>query len=1251
MKKYLTIVCTGNNTYHDFSDKEKRNFDVCIIYFNEGKEEYFQSQCEYYFKKKSPKYKLIKETLSSLPWDKYKYIFLPDDDLKISIEDINLLFETAHKSKIELCQPSILLPKYDWKECQKILQLLESEKDQYSVTPLFDLRKKYPEKQSIINGILYGCSYPFLLKKYEDNVIRSTNFIEVQCPLLSVSFLKKIYNVLMDDLVTTGFGIDQVWSQPGIVKNKYVIDFISAVHMNETHFRQYEEFIKGKRKEDDVAEQYRKLTLNPMVEAKNLLEKYSKDNLLITNESFEFYMDNYNIKITCDQGGYETRNNSMIKLITNSYNMLIKGKIKKYKIEGKVYTGDKYKEDINAVNSFAMAGTKDNYNNLIPPFIYDSWEQVGIYNYEDKISSILKASEHKWSDKRVFWIGNCNSNVERWKYIDYSKKHSDKTLFEHIYWTNGTNKEDDMSKITPNFISLEEHTKYRVLLDGIPNGYSGRLPFILSTGRPVIIHERPYEEWFFYNDTFKPWVHYIPLKNISELDKIINWTFDNQEECDQIGKRGQEYVQKYLTYEKIMERFAEVLISKKQKRHSIDPVLTQIKFDNCAFKYSSNMYAKMDIALKSTFKLNHHILKIKIENNKMTILNKVKAYQRREEGLIKIVQMALKYGKIRDGIIYMHVADEYIYQYPELPFMIIAKPENKNGILIPDNTFVDIEPEAKTAIDNNKMINWDENKNMVDEKCNKINKVDKQNKIFFIGQNINMKKTEFNMRKWLFDNQHQFKNLEILLNDKNNYVPVSDFCKYKYLLNLPGMSPWSFRFKFLFLMKSLVINVALLRKYSSSYDKKWINIFDPMFIKNKDYIEIDFEFGSNKSETEIENSLDNLLKNIVLIYNKFEQNQQLYDKIVANGYKKGEKITKKLVAKIAYNIINNYCTIMENNNVNDFKYKGLNYNLMKSFSGKINNVDYKLVGKGVQGNVYILNDYKNKFKWAVKATKLTFGKYDSYREAHFSEMTNTLILNNKNCGFLKYYITEVIDNTSYISMEYAYGDVISWASISERSIDDWKSLIFQVVIAIINLQKLKIIHNDLQPKNILYNNSANVNIHNIQYKIKNKKYNFKTKYVFYVSDFGIAAHPDLEINLLSKEQMNIQNYDIKKFSQTDKKLKAICIKTKYDYNKLIDKFKKLNDDTYVDKIDKLQNKVKGWQLSKNEKDDYIHLHLAYYYIKKGYFDNKEYDDIPQNINHKIPKKIPDEIIKMFNELKMYVGVKKDLNDWLEKYLE
>lgn len=1226
MKKYLAIVCTGNKTYHNFLDKDKRNFDVCIIYFNEGNEDFFKSQSEYFFQRKSPKYKLIKEILPLIPWKDYKYILLPDDDLTISIESLNELFETADKQKIDLCQPSIALPNIDWKILQGVLKLLPNPNDEYSNTPLFEIRKKYPEKQNEINRIIYGCSYPVLLKKYEDSekVIRPVELIEVQCPLLSRSLLHKIYHILQDPLVTTGFGLDQVWSQRGFVENKYVIDYISAIHMNETHFRQYEEMLKGKREEKNVAEQYQKLTMNPMEEAKLLMEKYDIDNITLNSEAFEIYIDNNVCNVAQDYGGYETRNQSMQKLIKDAWDKYIKNQIPHKCIKGIVYTGDRYKKDIRYANCFSMAGEKESYENLIPSFVFESWKEVGINNYEDKINSIIKVSKTKYTDERVFWIGNCNSNPERWKYIDYTKTHPKTTLFQHIHWIKSNTK--DMTKTTPTFVTLEDHTKYRVLLDAIPNGYSGRIPFILATGRPIIIHERPFEQWFFYDGTFKPWVHYIPLKDISELDKIIKWTIDNKEECETIGKNGQEFVLKYLTPEKILERTANVLLSKMQKKHKLDSVYCQIKMDTSAFNYTYNTEKLLDIAMASTFKLDQFILKIEIKNNKMKVLHNVKQYGRRGEGLIKVVDMALKYGKIRDGILYLHVADEFVYQYPNLPIMIIAKPKNKKGILMVDNTFVDIEPETQTAETKSDMINWEKNYKFIQSKCEKIGVEKKMNKVFFIGQNIALKKTDFNIRKWLNEEMNNVKNmpLEVLLTDKSGYIPNSDFCKYKYLLNLPGMSPWSFRFKFLFLMKSLIINIALYRQYGKLYDDKWINIFDSLFIPNKDYIEISYNYNDKENQSD---NLKKILKDIGEIYKIMEKDSEFYNKITNNGYKKGKILNEKNISKIAYNIINSFTSKMANVVPNDFKYKNLDFE--KIVKGQISGIFSRFIGKGIQGNIYSIRDNKLNFNFVIKITENHFGQYDSFREVYFSDMTN----NSKQNCFLKYYDTQIINNKTYMAMQIATGDLIKW-SLESHSLDEWKNMIIQIVIGIIHLQKMKIVHNDLQPKNILFDKKNNT----INYKIKENKYSIKSNYHFYISDFGISAHPDLNVNLLSQEQMESINFDLKKFSRTCEKLKAINVKNKYSYDQLIEIFKK-EKVNFQDKMNKLRNKVKDWKIDSKYKQEYIHLHLAYYYVKKGLFKNDYIDNSP--------KPIPDKIEKIFEELRGWTG---DLNDWLNKYL-
>lgn len=1227
MKKYLAIVCTGNKTYHNFSDKDKRNFDVCIIYFNEGNEDYFKSQSEYFFQRKSPKYKLIKEILPLIPWQKYKYILLPDDDLSISIENINELFETAHKLKLELCQPSILLPNINWKVLQDILSLLPNKELEYSNTPLFDIRKKYPEKQHAINRIIYGCSYPFLLKKYEDieKVVRPVDLIEVQCPLLSRELLEKIYDILQDPLVVTGFGVDQVWSQRGFVENKYVIDYISAIHMNETNFRQYEEMLKGKREQKDVAEQYRNLSMNPIIEAEELMKKYNIDNIILKNEAFEIYLDNDNYELLVDLNGIETRNMSIEKLIKQSWEKYIKDQIPHKCFKGIIYTGDRYKKDIRYKNSLAIAGKSENYENLIPSFVFESWQQVGIDSYEEKIKSIIEASKQvkiKDIDKRVFWIGDCDSNRERWKYIDYSKNNSDTTLFLPLKWVKDGI--EDMTKTTPGFVSLEDHCKYRVLLDEISNGYSYRIPFLLATGRPIIIHEREFEQWFFYDGTFKPWVHYIPLKEMKELDKIIKWTIDNNEECEKIGKTGQDYVLKFLTLDKILQRTANVILSKLQKKHKLDPVKSQIYKDVNSFKYTYNTPKLLDIALYSNFKFDYFITKIEIKNNKLKVLHNVKAFERREEGIIKIVEQALEYGKVRDGIIYLYVMDEYVYQYPQLPIFIIAKPKDKKGILMVDNTFADVEPETKTIGTTSKMISWEDNKKMVINKCDKL--TDKINKIFFIGQNISLKKTDFNIRKWMNEEMTKIKfmPLEVLLTDKSGYVPASDFCKYKYLLNLPGMSPWSFRFKFLFLMKSLIINVALYRQYGKNYDDKWINIFDSLFVPNKDYIEIRYEYDDKENQSE---NLKQVISKIKEIYDIMEKDTDFYNKITDNGYKKGKIITTKNISKIAYTVINNYTSKIANVVPNVFKYKDLDFD--KLIKGQISNMIPKFLGRGIQGKIFSIRDNKENFNFVLKISELHNGKYDSFREVFFSEMINEI---NQDC-FLKYYDTQIINKKTYMAMQQATGDLIKW-SLENHNLEEWTNMIIQIIIGIIYLQKIKIIHNDLQPKNILFDKKNT----NINYKIKEHKFIIKSNYRFFISDFGMSAHPTLHINSISQEEIKIENYDLKKFSKTPEKLKAINIKNKYSYEQLIEKSKNKNIN-YQDKLKKLQNKVKDWTIDYKYKQEYIHLHLAYYYVKKGFFNN----DYASNS----PKPIPEQAEKIFKELKDW---KNNLDDWLLKYL-
>ena len=534
--------------------------------------------------------------------------------------------------------------------------------------------------------------------------------------------------------------------------------------------------------------------------------------------SIVIYIDNDYCNLTINYKSSENiidTNNDLFKIIKESWEKYIKDNIVDKTIKCIISTGNTFIKDIRYKKSLSVCGTKEDLDYLLPNYNFASFPILNIDNYEEKIKEIIKISKEKYTNEKILYFNLNNNKLD--------EKYKKNIICENY---NNYNKNEIFYELIKNKILLIDD--YNLL------------PYVLATGRTIILLEKEEKDWFFYNETFIPWIHYIPIDDFAQLNKIIEYTINNKAQCDKIGKMGQEYVLKYLNKEKILERIAEVLLKIKKNKKNLDTINNQIISDINSFVYTSNTSKLLQIILYSSLKISNYVLQIEIKNNELKILHNVKIFERRAEGIIKLIKITLKYKKIRDGIFYIMVGDEHVYEFPNLPFLIIAKPIDKNGILFVDNTFLDIEPETKTFEDKSKMISWKDNKDFIDNKCNKL--TDKINKIFFIGKNISLKKTDFNIRKWINENMNKFANipLEILLTDKNGYMPMSDFCKYKYLLNLPGNSPWSFRFKFLFLMKSLIINIVLYRKYGNSYDKKWINIFDSLFVPNKDYIEISY---------------------------------------------------------------------------------------------------------------------------------------------------------------------------------------------------------------------------------------------------------------------------------------------------------------------------------------------------------------------------------------------------------------------------
>ena len=100
-------------------------------------------------------------------------------------------------------------------------------------------------------------------------------------------------------------------------------------------------------------------------------------------------------------------------------------------------------------------------------------------------------------------------------------------------------------------------SKFKIVLDIGGIGYSGRLKYLLFSGRPLIFVDRPYVEYF--HDDLIPYKHYIPVKrDLSDLVDKTKWILENYDEALMIAKNARDFALQEFTAAKFSERILHV---------------------------------------------------------------------------------------------------------------------------------------------------------------------------------------------------------------------------------------------------------------------------------------------------------------------------------------------------------------------------------------------------------------------------------------------------------------------------------------------------------------------------------------------------------------------------------------------------------------------------------------------------------------------------------------------------------------------
>jgi len=143
---------------------------------------------------------------------------------------------------------------------------------------------------------------------------------------------------------------------------------------------------------------------------------------------------------------------------------------------------------------------------LVPDFVYDSWPEIGFMDYETEREKLIRARWKPSKQKKIGWIGSLLT-PDRMEAFDIAKCNKNYIDMREINWQ----RQPSGKVVAANSMSfLDQQREWYALLDLAGHGWSARLKILFSMGRPLLIQQRPWTEW--WHAKLIPDVHYAPVR-------------------------------------------------------------------------------------------------------------------------------------------------------------------------------------------------------------------------------------------------------------------------------------------------------------------------------------------------------------------------------------------------------------------------------------------------------------------------------------------------------------------------------------------------------------------------------------------------------------------------------------------------------------------------------------------------------------------------------------------------------------------
>jgi Glycosyl transferase family 90 len=195
----------------------------------------------------------------------------------------------------------------------------------------------------------------------------------------------------------------------------------------------------------------------------------------------------------------------------------------------------------------------------VPDFVFARWPQVAIDDFDETCRAIAAAGERPAESRVAGWIGNCGTHPVRSMLLRLGRQHPDALDVRQVEWVGDASRGVALATSGDNAMSLAQQVaRWDALIDVEGTGYSGRLKLLLHSGRPVLVADRPWREWWW--DRLVPMANCVPVRrDLSDLVQRVRWLQANPHEAARIGLAGRRLAERVLTRASATSQWARTL--------------------------------------------------------------------------------------------------------------------------------------------------------------------------------------------------------------------------------------------------------------------------------------------------------------------------------------------------------------------------------------------------------------------------------------------------------------------------------------------------------------------------------------------------------------------------------------------------------------------------------------------------------------------------------------------------------------------